>query len=125
MRKPILLFLLFNFSTIGQAQVIKGTIQDQQNDSMINSASVYINGTSIGTHSDQYGYFELDISNFGSMPLTISALGYVSSTLSDFPGDRQFVIYLTPKIFELEEVVISSSPSAKAKERNNTNHKLF
>jgi hypothetical protein len=52
------------------------------------------------------------------MPLTISALGYYSITLPDFSKDKPLVVYLTPKVFELNEVVIKSkSLSRERKEK--------
>lgn len=42
------------------------------------------------------------------MPLTISALGYYSVTLTDFLLDKPFLIYLNSKVYELEEIVITT-----------------
>jgi hypothetical protein len=115
--KKIILFLLLIYSfSIGYTQVIKGTILDKSNNSKISFATVYLNGTSVGTYSDQNGYFELDITKYSTMPLTVSALGYYSVTLSDFSKDKTLVAFLTPKIFELNEVVINSK--SLARERN-------
>ena len=83
----------------------------------IDFAAVYFSGTSTGTHTDLTGYFELDISHYKSMPLTISALGYYSVTLSDFSHDKLNFIYLTIRDFELSEVIIT----AKNRRRGNLN----
>jgi hypothetical protein len=108
MKKIFSFLLLFNLSTIGYSQVIKGTILDQNTNSIITFASVYFNGTFVGTHTDQNGYFELDVSRNLSMPLTISALGYYSVTLTDFTTNKPYRIYLAPKVYELKEVVITA-----------------
>jgi hypothetical protein len=42
------------------------------------------------------------------MPITISALAYYSNTISDFSKEKPITIYLRPKVFELNEVVINS-----------------
>jgi hypothetical protein len=118
MRKLILLFLFINFYLAAYNQVIKGTILDKNTKSVINFASVYFNGTFVGTNSDQNGYFELDISKNTSMPLTISALGYYSVTLNDFPADKALLIYLTPKVFELKEVVVNAKSHAWERKAN-------
>jgi hypothetical protein len=118
MKKIILFLLLINFCSFGYSQIIKGTIFDKSNGSKINFATIYLNGTYVGTYSDQNGYFELDITKYSSMPLTISALGYYSITLSDFSKDKPLVAYLTPKVFELAEVVVKSkSLSRERKEK--------
>ena len=123
-RRITLLLIVFNLYTIAYTQVIKGTIKDQYTRNPIYFASIYFNGTFLGTHSDQNGHFELDVSKYSSMPLTISALGYYSNTLNDFSTEKQHLIYLEPKIFELQEVVISANAKAASRERR-TNMKLF
>jgi hypothetical protein len=118
MKKTILFLLLINFCSFTYSQIIKGTILDKSNDSRISFATIYLNGTYVGTNSDQTGYFELDITKYSSMPLTISALGYYSITLSDFSKDKPLIAYLTPKVFELDEVVVKSkSLSRERKEK--------
>jgi hypothetical protein len=124
MRKTALVILLLCLCTEAYNQIIQGTIRDQNSDSTINFASVYFNGTFVGTHSDRYGRFTLDISNNRSMPLTVSALGYFSVTITDFSAGKPFAIYLEPKIFELNEVVISASAKAMARARKE-NMRLF
>src|SRR5664280_1552971 len=106
MKRIVLFLLLINFFQVGYTQIIKGTILEKSNNLKINFASIYINGTSVGTNSDQNGYFELDITKYGSLPLTISALGYYSVTLADFSREKPIEVYLTPKMFELNEVVV-------------------
>jgi hypothetical protein len=118
MRKIILLFLLISFTQLGYSQIIKGRILDQYTDSTINFASVYFNGTFVGTSTNKNGSFDLDVSKYRSMPLTISALGYYSVSITNFSGDNVLSIYLTPKVFELNEVVVSAKGYAQARREN-------
>ncbi len=118
MKRIILFLLAVSFSQVGYNQIVKGTILDNSNNSKISFASVYINGTSVGTNSDQNGYFELDITKYSSLPLTISALGYFSVTLTDFSKEKPIEIYLTPKTFELNEVVVSAKSTSKDRKAN-------
>ena len=109
MRKLILLLLFFNVNLVAYNQVIKGTILDIKTKSTVYSASVYFNGTSVGTLSDEKGNFQLDISKYHpSMPLTISAIGYYSVTLTDFSTVKPNLVYMNPKLFELNEVVVNA-----------------
>ena len=117
MKKNIFLLFFINFCIVGFSQVIKGTIRDQNSGFIIDYANVYFNGTFVGTYSDQNGYFELDISGNLSMPLTISALGYYSIILTDISTDKLLLIYLKPKVFELDEVYIFENASENAKTR--------
>jgi hypothetical protein len=97
---------------------VRGTILDNSDHTKINFASIYINGTSVGTNSDQDGYFELDITKYASLPLTISALGYYSVTLTDFSKEKPIEVFLTPKTFELKEVIIVAKSLTKEKKAN-------
>jgi hypothetical protein len=117
MRKFILFFLFLNFYLVAYNQVLKGTILDQKTLDKINFAYVYFNGTSVGTTSDQNGNFELDISKNTSMPLTISALGYYSVTI-DLSGVNPVLIYMKPKVFELNDVVINAKSLARKRQKN-------
>jgi hypothetical protein len=118
MKKFILLFLLINLYLVAYNQVIKGTILDQQTHSKISFAYVYFNGTFVGTNSDQNGHFELDISKYASMPLTISALGYYSVNLTIVSTGKPVFIFMKPKIFELNEVVINAKTYSKERKEN-------
>jgi CarboxypepD_reg-like domain len=118
MKRIVLFLLVVNFFQVGHTQIVKGTILNKSDNLKINFASIYINGTSVGTNSDQNGYFELDITKYGSLPLTISALGYYSVTLTDFSSDKSLVVYLTPKMFELNEVVIVAKSQTREKKAN-------
>jgi hypothetical protein len=121
MKKIVIFFILIHFYLTAHTQIIRGTIRDQNTDTPINYAVIYFNGTFVGTQSDSNGNFELDISKNNTIPLTISALGYYSITLNDFSPGRKYQIYLVPKLFELNEVVIT----AKNPKERKKNLKLF
>lgn len=108
MKKLILILISINLYSVAFTQVIKGTIFDNKTKEIIYSASIYFNGTSVGTLSDQAGNFTLDISKYQSMPLTISAIGYYSFTIKDFSSAKPLIIFLSPKLFELDEVTVKS-----------------
>lgn len=122
MKKYILIFLFTNFYLVAYNQVIKGTILDKQTKSTISFAAVYFSGTSVGTTSDQDGNFVLDITEYTSMPLTISAVGYYSFTLTDFSTDEPYMIYLTPKVYEIKQVSIGAKSLVRERK---VNLKLF
>jgi hypothetical protein len=107
-KKIVFLFILVIFCQAGQSQIIKGFVKDYESGNAISFASVYINGSYIGTNTDQNGYFELNIPENMSMPLTISALGYYSTTVSEYSKGNQVLIYLQTRTYELKEVVVRS-----------------
>jgi hypothetical protein len=118
MKKFIVLFLFLNTYLVAYNQVIKGTILDQKTLEKISFAYIYFSGTSVGTNSDQNGNFELDISKNTSMPLTISALGYYSVTLTDFSAANPVLVHMKPKVFELNDVVIKAKSLARERQKN-------
>ncbi|MBK6284266.1 MAG: carboxypeptidase-like regulatory domain-containing protein [Draconibacterium sp.] len=62
MRKFFLLIALIILQMAAYCQVINGTIIDSKTDSTICFATIYFNGTFVGTSSDINGNFKLDIS---------------------------------------------------------------
>jgi hypothetical protein len=108
MKRLILLFVIINISSAANTQNIKGTVFDIKTKEKIYSASVYFNGTSVGVLSDQNGDFKIDISKYSTMPITISAIGYYSATVRDFVPSKPLLVYLNPKIFELNEVNVNA-----------------
>ena len=116
----MLSFILLNIFGPAYTQVISGTVLDKKTNIPVYSATVYFDGTSIGTITDKNGNFALDISNNARMPLHISSLGYVTASL-DYPGyttAESKIIYLTPKVFELNEVEIKAK-SLTGKRKSN------
>jgi hypothetical protein len=107
MRNITFIIVLIGSFSAAHCQTFKGTVYDRSTDSTLSFAIVYISGTSIGTYSDIHGNFELDLSKYSSMPITISLLGYYSVTLSEHSSNKMYNIYLSPKIKELNEVVVS------------------
>ena len=118
MRKLIALILFTCLCSIGNSQIIKGAVLDRYSQKSINSALVYFNGTSVGVYTDQYGSFWLDISDNLSRPLTISALGYYSLTISDLKTNKLYKIYLTPKTYELNGIFVTSKGNPKERKTN-------
>lgn len=118
MRKNVLFFLLCFFYVATYGQLVTGKVFDIQSKKPISLAAVYFHGTFVGTTTDQYGYFELNVEKYKSMPLTISAVGYYSYTLSDYSLGGTFDIYLEPKVYEIEEVVFSGKLLDRTRKAN-------
>ncbi|MCK5137242.1 MAG: carboxypeptidase-like regulatory domain-containing protein [Bacteroidales bacterium] len=117
-RKCILLFLFFSTCASAFNQVIKGTVFDKETNNAISFAAIYFGGTFVGTTSDQDGRFELDISKNTSMPLTISAIGYYSFSLTDLSSVEPYLVYLTPKVYEINEAAVSAKSLARERRMN-------
>jgi hypothetical protein len=112
----VVLFLIIEV----HSQVVEGTVFDQTTKETIYSASIYFDGTSNGTLSDQNGRFKINTSKFKSIPLTVSAIGYFSATITDFSIDKPLVVFLNRKLFELDEVVVNARSQTRERKINMT-----
>ena len=110
MQKVFFIFLFAGFTVVAYNQVIEGTVYEIGTDSVVSTAAIYFDGAFVGTLADKNGNFRLDITKYASMPLIVSSIGYYSVTLNNYPTNKPLKIYLTPKMFEMNEVVISSKP---------------
>jgi hypothetical protein len=118
MKKYILLFLSVSLSSVSYSQVIKGVVLDKQTHDTVTFASVYFSGTFTGTYTDSRGYFELKPAGKLNMPVTISAIGYYSETLATYSLDKLIKVYISPKVYELNEIVVSDKSLARDRKSN-------
>lgn len=118
MKRLVLILSLIICCQAAYDQVIKGFVLEQKTGQPVIYASVYFNGTFAGTHTDLKGYFELDVSKYRTMPLSVSALGYYSVTVADFLNKDLVRIFMAPKVFELKEVTITDKNLVRTRERN-------
>jgi len=119
-RIAFLLFLFILSSLTSLSQIIKGTVFDQKTHEVIFSATVYFNGTTFGTLTDEKGNFSLDVTKNAPMPVTVSMLGYNSTTVNSatYSTGNPLIIHLTPKVYELNEFVVSAKPLARERKHN-------
>jgi hypothetical protein len=102
MKKIIFLII---FPILVFSQNIKGKITNS-NLQPIAGASVYLDGTTIGTISDSEGLFEITSNNKYNTLLIVKYLGYEDIYVSN-PYEKEFYTFvLVPKINEIETVVI-------------------
>jgi len=89
-------------------QVIQGTVLDKESGEPVDFADVFFDGTFLGTTTDEHGYFTLDVTRYSSRSLTISAMGYYPASLSDFTPDKSHRVYLSPRVFSIQEAMVSA-----------------
>lgn len=83
----------------------------------VDYASVYINGTFLGTSTNEKGEFELDVTSQANRALQISALGYHSTALNSMIEGEYYEINLKKAVYDIEEVSIESKSLTKERER--------
>ena len=108
MNRTLLVFLILHLGILSFSQVIKGEVLDFETGKPIDIASLYFDGTFVGTTTDSLGNFELDITKYASRALMVSAIGYYSKSKATLiPGEIHH-IELIPRVFDIEEVSVST-----------------
>ena len=125
MRRILLTVFLALVCVHSISQTIIGTVYDEQNGKPISYAAVFVNGSTTGTYTDQNGNFSLVISESGKLPVAVSAIGYHSLLLSDYSAGQPLRIVLTPKTYELKEIVVSTKRSLQERRIRNENLRIF
>jgi hypothetical protein len=116
--KKLILFPLLSLLTLSSyAQIIHGQVLDQETRKPVDYASVFFNGTFLGTTTNENGEFELDVTAYANRALQISAVGYRSTALKSLRADEQYTVLLKKAVFEILEVSIESESLIKAKKR--------
>jgi hypothetical protein len=118
MKKFLILYLIVHLNVAAFCQVIRGTVLEKGSKTSICFATIYFNGTFAGTSSDKNGNFAVDISQNKSKPLTISAIGYYSVTISNLVNTKPLIIYLEPKVYEIRETVVNENSLRNKRARN-------
>lgn len=114
MRVTILFFIL-SYSISAQ---IKGVVKDSLTGKPISYTNIWVENENIGVSSEENGEFTINTSK--TKTLIFSALGYEKKTIK---GSQASVVNLTPKAFQLDEVVIAKHFETKiieiGKSKNN------
>lgn len=119
MRSLFIIIIFITFQINSYSQIIKGIIREPKTEIPIPFATVYLNGTFIGTCADQNGNFEISIpKRYKSIPLSISAIGYYSANLPFYSKTDSLIINLEPKIYGIDDVTISTKSLERKRKRN-------
>jgi hypothetical protein len=105
----LLLFLVISSANL-LCQTLTGIVYDE-NKKAIPGASVYFNGTTIGTMTDKNGRYKLSTDNVINSQLIISCLGYQSVAIKNPYEISDIQIDMKPKVIELQEVVVNAKKS--------------
>lgn len=103
--------VLFESDKKGNNCVLTGFIVDGKNSESIINGSVYAADIGIGTISNNYGFFTLELPE-GLHHIKFNSLGYKQvDTIINISGTRTMVMRLTPISYQVSEVVIRESGS--------------
>ena len=92
------------------AQQLSGKILGEENLPLY-GATIYFDGTTIGTTTDENGYFELNLKTFPNGKLIISHVGYETVYLDEFISPIS--LSLQPTALALNEVILEPIPFSR------------
>lgn len=92
------------------SQTINGIVVDKTTQEPLIGASVYFDGTTIGTITDENGAFTLETEKKITAPFIISYIGYTDVVLQLGDQLEGLKISLSPKAVSLNEVVLRADP---------------
>lgn len=98
----ILLVLVGNFAF---SQLLKGRVLDNSGQPLPGT-TVYYDGTTISTLTNEKGEFALSYNIKLSRPLVFSYMGYQTVFINNYTSDMDMEIVLTPAINALKEVIV-------------------
>ncbi|MFZ5517538.1 MAG: TonB-dependent receptor [Candidatus Zhuqueibacterota bacterium] len=107
----VLLTILFAQISLGADFTVRGRVTDSQTDAPLPKANVMIEGTSLGTISDDAGRFTLKIPNPGTYVLQVKYIGYKKYRQSlNFSSDRivEVNIALVPTVISSQGVTVTA-----------------
>ncbi len=117
--KLLVLFLLL--VTIAQAQnnvTVSGILKDAANGETLFGASIFLKGTTIGTVSNEYGFYSLTAPK-GNYTLIVSYLGYAEMSRDIVLDTNQKIdLEIQESSTQLEEVVITAEESERVNIRS-------
>jgi hypothetical protein len=125
MIKTSLIFIFCIISLQNYCQAIYGVVFDNSTKKTIPFANVFFNSSTVGTQTDESGSFKLLLPNNQKLPIAITSIGYVSELISDYSAEFPLSIYLSPKIYSLDEVYVFSKMSPADRKRRQQNINLF
>lgn len=112
MKRITLLLLLFTSFIFAQENyTISGIIKDQNNGETIYGATIFLNGTTIGSLSNEYGFYSISAPK-GTYTLSISFIGYTEITQNVILDKNQKIdLEIQEELEQLDEIVIESTES--------------
>ena len=116
-RLILILSCLFSFNLLANNGLIVGEVRNELTNEPIEFATVYIQGTGLGTTTDSLGIFRIEL-EAGVYNLEVAYLGFETSVLYSKPVSsaepNYLQIRLSPTLTQLEEVKVLGKECCKS-----------
>jgi TonB-dependent starch-binding outer membrane protein SusC len=111
----LLVLMLWTCSLFAQEQKVSGTITEKKTGTGLANVSVTVKGTSIGTRTNEKGFFSFQVTGSGNVQLEISLVGYGKKLVTAKSGEP-LTITLDEESTNLNEVVVIGYGTVKKKD---------
>ncbi|MDR6968271.1 hypothetical protein J2X31_002288 [Flavobacterium arsenatis] len=111
---PLIFFLMMMFAIPLHAQIIQGVVLDSKTQESLPGATVYLDGTTISTITDENGNFSINTKN-SNATLVVSFVGYTTNRLEN-PSqyfNKKLKVLLEEQSINLDEVVVGKGPFSR------------
>lgn len=98
-----------------QETIVNGVVVSAESDEPLAGASISVVGTSRGTLTDQEGRFVLQGVETAQLTLSVSMIGYRTTTVDASPGQAELRIALEASAVELDRIVVTGTAGGQAK----------
>jgi CarboxypepD_reg-like domain len=105
----ICLLLLATIS-IGQTKTISGVIKDKESQLPVESVTISVENSNIGTISNEEGKFRITLPNSNSK-IVLTHIFYNPIVLNPTDDNQEMELFLEPQTYKLEEVVLNKLPA--------------
>jgi hypothetical protein len=110
--KTVVFVFLISLPLNAQEFSFTGIVKDADSNEPVAGAQIFLNGSTIGTTSDGDGNFKLTGIPSGIYEVVASFIGYNSASATFNTSDPviSFDFILTPRIYQLDEIVVKPDP---------------
>ena len=116
----LLFIIILCANVFAQNSIIEGTVRDHKTGKPLANVNVFINSSTIGTSTNNEGFFKLDGIAPGVYQVVFTRIGYVSAERRVILGKNQIakgMTDLTPQIYNMKELQITGTYPKKWKNR--------
>ncbi len=110
--------IILLFAETLSSQTISGILYDKIKNHAVQDAYVFIDDSSIGTISDESGYFNLELKELNNLTLIVSHISYENKMVEIKQNTSTLdTIFLIENSFELNEVVLNTASNKRLRKK--------
>lgn len=110
MKKIVALFLLLTTTIAFSQKTISGVIKDKETKLPVESVTISVENSNVGTISNEEGKFRITLTNSDSK-VFLTHVFYNTITLNSAESEQEVEVFLEPQTYELQEVLVNKIPA--------------